>query len=159
MFLRQPEKVKSLISHFASKRLLNVERLSNLAPATDDNSPPPRSMSAFHTDRVSLSSLNWRGRLAAHRTRGRCCAQFHPGATLQGRGPLHHVHHEIGEFGRAKPFEIDFVQCFLGHRGPSVSGPRNRIRKMLGMTECRHRAVSLISLNICCATRQTLTWR
>ena len=38
--------------------------------------------------------------------------------------------------GRAKTFEIGFVQCFLGHRGHSASVPRNRILKLLGMTDC-----------------------
>ena len=38
--------------------------------------------------------------------------------------------------GRTKPFKIGFVQCFLRHRGHSASFPRNRIRKLLGMTEC-----------------------
>lgn len=88
-----------------------------------------------------------------------CCAQFHPGATLQGRGPLHQLHHQLGKLRGAKPFEIGFVQCFLGHRGHSASVPRNRNRKLLGMTECRYRAEALISLNICYATRQALTWR
>jgi hypothetical protein len=82
-----------------------------------------------------------------------------PGAALQGGRPLHKFHHQLSKLRRAKPFEIGFVQGFLEHRGHPGALPKNRIRKLLWMTEYRHRSVALISLNICCATRQTLTWR
>ena len=53
-----------------------------------------------------------------------CCTQFHAGATLQGRGPLHQFHHQFGKLGCTKPFEIGFVQCLLGHRGHSGGVPK-----------------------------------
>tara|TARA_R110001632_G_C11108453_1_gene392059 strand:+ start:162 stop:437 length:276 start_codon:yes stop_codon:yes gene_type:complete len=80
-----------------------------------------------------------------------CCTQFHAGAALQGRGPLHQPHHQIGKLGRTKPFEIGFVQCFPGHRGHSGSVSENRIRKPLVMTErpTSSRGVDFIEYLLC----------
>ena len=64
------------------------------------------------------------------------------GASPQLQGVIEEKMNRMGEvlLGSATPFQV-------------LSG------KLLGMTERSHRAVALISLNICCATRQTLTWR
>lgn len=50
---------------------------------------------------------------------------------VKGYRPLH----PLGKLWCTKPFEIGFVQCFLGHRGHSGSVSENRIRKPLAMTE------------------------
>ena len=69
----------------------------------------------------------------------------------KGYRPLHPLRHQLGKLGRAKPLEIGFVQCFLGHRGHSGAIPKNRTRELLGMTECTRlsRGVDFVEYFLC----------
>ncbi len=60
---------------------------------------------------------------------------------MRTEGPVRDVKgciplYQLYKLGRAMTFEIGFVQYFLGHRGHLASVPRNRILKLLRMTDC-----------------------